>query len=141
MQGPFVYEKRYKYPHLTEGEGDIWQRFIEKYPDYFDTCWYDVELGTPRNFDTEMSEPYQSHHKYLGGYKIDVLGEKNGRKCIVEVKKQATTKALGEIWCYEFLYLKDHPEETEIDLLILTDEEMPHMREICEGDGVQLVVV
>lgn len=141
MQGPFVYAHRHKYPHLSEAEATIWHRFITKYPDYFDQCWYDVELGLPRGYDPERPAEYQKHHLYLGGYKIDVLGQKGDRLCIVEVKKQATTKALGEIWAYEFLYLKEHPEVKEVDLLILTDEEMPHMREICDPDEVKLIVV
>lgn len=141
MQGPFVYAERHKYPHLSQAEADIWQKFIQKYPDYFDICWYDVELGLPRGFDDERADPYQKHHKYLGGYKIDVLGQKGDRKCIVEVKKQATSKALGEVWLYWHVYLKDHPEAGEVDLMIVTDEEMPHVREVCEADGVKLFVV
>ena len=141
MIGPVPYQVLPNKTHLSEGELNIWQRFVAKFPERFTTVCYDVELGTPRGFDPEMPLNYQKHHKYVGGYKIDVLGEKDGVKTIIEIKKQATTKALGEIWLYEFLYTGTVDKEADVKVMILTDEEMPHMREVCESDDVELVMV
>jgi hypothetical protein len=141
MLGPYPYTKRDSYPHLSDAEGKIWERFIAENPDRFDVCWYDVELGTPRGYDATRPEPYRSHHRYLGGYKIDVLGQKGDQLTIIELKKQATTKALGEIWLYEYMYLKEKAPEKAPRLMIITDEEMPHIQECCVADEVELVVV
>ena len=141
MIGPVPYTQIPFKTHLSERELAIWQRFVAKYPERFATVCYDFELGTPRGFDPERPPNYQAHHAYLGGYKIDVLAEKDGVKTVIEVKKQATTKALGEIWMYEYLYTGTVEKEANTRLMILTDEEMPHMREVCEADEVELVVV
>lgn len=141
MLGPFAYKSIPPKTHLSQNERTIWERFIEKNPERFDLATYDVELGKPRGFDPERPEPYARHHAYLGGYKIDVLGEKEGVKTIIEIKRQATTKAIGEVDLYEFLFMLINENAPPPKLMILTDEEMPHMREWCEKWDVELVVV
>lgn len=141
MLGPYPYREIPPKTHLSVGELAIWERFVAKFPERFERVWFDVELGIPRNYDDTRPEEYARHHRYLGGYKIDVLGEKEGVKTIVEIKRQATTKALGEIWCYDDLYKRFVDSISVVKDLIVTDEEMPHIREICEKDGVGLEVV
>lgn len=141
MVGPVPYTKRPNYPHLSQGEAEIWDRYIAAFPDRFDEVWYDVELGTPRGFDPERPAPYQAHHAYLGGYKIDVLGRRGDTYTIIEVKRQATTKALGEIWLYEHLCKAYRDFAKSYQLEIVTDEEMPHIREVCLADGVMLTII
>lgn len=141
MQGPFKYETRYKYPHLTDGEGAIWQRFVNKYPDWFDEVWYDVEIGTCRDITETGSEEWERHKKYLNQYKIDVVGKKGNQYTIIEIKREATSKALGEIQLYFHCFLRDWKTENAVKTMILTDIEMPEMKEICELDDTQLVIV
>lgn len=141
MLGPHPYNQIPPKTHLSENELGIWKRCIEKFPALFDIVSYDVELGTPRGFDADRPEPYARHHAYLGGYKIDVVGDKEGQKTIVEIKHQATTKAIGEVDLYEFLYIITNESALPPKLMILTDEEMPHMREWCAKWAVELLVV
>ncbi len=141
MLGPHSYNAVPPHTHLSEGELGIWNRCIEKHPELFDSVCFDVELGTPRNYDPSRPEKYARHHSYIGGYKIDVLAEKQGVKTIIEIKREATTKAIGEIDLYEFLYMEVAPDEPPPKLMILTDQEMPHLREWCVKWGVELLVV
>lgn len=141
MIGPVHYLQIPLRTHLSQGELAIWQKFTTLFPDRFDLVAYDYELGEPRGFDETRPENYAAHHRYLGGYKIDVIGYKEQVETIIEVKKQATSKALGEVWLYSEVYHKENPDKVMPRLMILTDEEMPHMREICESEGVELVIV
>ena len=141
MQGPFPYGKRYKYPHLSEGEAEIWERFVIKFPDWFDEVWYDVEVGTCRDATETLDEFFKSHKEYLNMRKIDALGKKDNQYTIVEVKKHAWHSALGEIQGYFHCFLKDWPTERPVKTMILTDLEMPDMREICKLDDTELMIV
>ena len=141
MIGRFKFEILSKYPHLTETEGGIWTRFIQKYPKYFDSVDYDIPVGNFRGNIEDLKEEWQRNAGYLGKYKIDCVGYKGDVITIVEVKKEATTKALGEIWLYEFLYKKDKMPVERVDCLILTDYEMPNMSEICQSDNVKIIIV
>lgn len=141
MRGPYKYELLPKYAHFAENESLIWDRFILKYPGYFDHVWYDVPVGSFRGNEETLLPEIQENRAYLGAYKIDVVGEKDGIFTIVEVKKSATTKAMGEVWLYMDLYKKQYAPTVPVNGIIVTDEEMPNVREIVEKDGEQLFIV
>jgi len=141
MIGPAHYLQIPNHTHLSERELAIWQKFTSLFPERFTTVAYDYELGIPRNYDDTRPENYAKHHRYLGGYKIDVIGYKTDVETIIEIKHQATSKALGEVWLYSEVYHKENPSKEMPRLMILTDEEMPHMREICEAEAVELVII
>lgn len=141
MRGPFKYEQLSKYPHLSKMESDIWDRFVRKYPDAYYEAYYDVELGDIRGDVSELQPEWQKDAQYLGKYKIDVLCKNSLGWTIIEVKKSATTKALGEIWLYDFLFKQEWPDRRPIFNAIVTDEEMPNIRTVAEAENVQLYVV
>ncbi len=141
MQGPYKYEMLHKYPHLSMAESEIINRFIFKYPDAFDKAYYDVELGNIRGTTENLLPEWEKNALYLGKYKIDALFENDKFFCVVEVKKSATTKALGEIWLYDALFKKEWEPKKPVLNYIITDEEMPNIREVCEAEKVGLYVV
>jgi len=140
MRGPQKYQIEPFYQHLTEKETEIWTRFIEKYPNYFDEVYYDWEIGSWRG-EEELAPAWEKNRAYLGKYKIDVVGRKANVWNIIEIKRSATTKALGEVWAYEFMWKQENPQYGDIGCIIVTDEEMPNIRLICEPDGVKLFIV
>ncbi len=141
MRGPYKYEILSKYPHVSASEADIWTRFIAKFPGFFDQVWYDVQIGGIRGDLSDLKDEWKSNAEYLGKYKIDVLGLKDGVYTIIELKKSATTKALGEVWAYDFLFKQEWKPENKVKNMIITDEEMPNIRQIAEAEEVDLVVV
>jgi hypothetical protein len=140
MRGPVPYRIEPFYQHMTEKETEIWSRFIQKYPDYFDEVWYDWEIGSWRG-NEDLKPEWARNRAYLGKYKIDAVGRKGDTYTIVEIKKAATTKALGEIWAYEFMWKQENPEAKKVECVIVTDEEMPNIRQICEAEDVKLFIV
>lgn len=137
----FPFEVLSKYPHLSEDESIIWSAFIARYPDFVDKVAYDVCVGDFRSSEEELNEATAKNREYLGRYKIDALGIKDGQYYIFEVKKSATSKALGEVWMYWHCFERDFKPAAPPLCVIVTDEERPNMREICEADGVRLMVV
>jgi len=141
MRGPYKYEKLNKYPHLSLHEAPIWEKFIDQFPDFCDKVYYDVEVGGVRGDTSKLNERTKKNAEYLGKYKIDVLCETADYFTIIELKKEATTKAIGEIALYYQLYNKDFKPEKPVLRAIITDEEMPNIREYCEVEGISLYVV
>ena len=72
---------------------------------------------------------------------IDVVGKKGNQYTIIEIKREATSKALGEIQLYFHCFLRDWKSEAPVKTMILTDIEMPEMKQICELDDTQLIIV
>lgn len=141
MRGPFKYELQSTYPHLSKAEAEIWNRFIVAYPEAFKQCWYDVEVGQCRPSDEKLKPEWETNRQYLGKYKIDVVGETDDFFCVIEVKHEATTKALGEVWLYEELFKDEWKPKKPVLTYIVTDTEMPNIRKVAEAEGVQIYVV
>lgn len=141
MRGPLPYERMNVYPHLSKREAPIWDTFIRRNPGMFTRVWYDVQVGERRADSTELAPEWERNAAYLGAYKIDVVADAGPYLLVIELKHQATTKALGEVWLYEHLLKKAWGTEKPILSAIVTDEEMPNIREVAEADGVQLFVV
>jgi len=137
----FPYALQPFYPHLTENEAAIWSRFIDKYPDFFEWCAYDVCVGKTRTNNEDLRPEIQRNKEYLGRYKIDVLGFKNGAYWIIEIKKSATSTAMGEIWLYEHCFRECFGNDIITETMVVTDEERPNVRDALEKDGVSFYVV
>ncbi len=141
MRGRFNYEVLSYYPHMSEAEAAIWSRFIRTCPDVFDSVDYDVVVGDPRESEEALGPEWERNRNYLGKAKIDAVAYNDSGICIIEVKKEAWVSALGEVWLYEHLYMRDYPTDVPIRLLVITETERPHVREVLEKDGVLFEVV
>lgn len=141
MFGPYAYGTMPNRTHLSERERAIWAAFMRAYPEWCKTIWYDVECGGMRGGTEDLKPEWKDNAKYLGRYKIDVVGEDDESMYVFEVKGEATTKALGELWLYDDLLKEDWNIKKPIQCVCITDEEMPDIRRTMEREGYQLVVV
>lgn len=141
LQGRFGYEHLHKYPHLTPQDIKIWDRFIDKYPFFFTLVDYDVCVGGCRECPHELNEPTEKNRQYLGKYKIDVVGYKQDKIFICEVKPQASGKALGQAIMYDYLYTRDFNPQVPTQAAIITDDALPDMAELCAEHNIALFVV
>lgn len=139
-RGPYPYAKLPSYPHLVKREAVVWERFIDANPDFFDEVWYDVCVGDYRGAE-DLTGEYQANREYLGKHKIDVLGRKGDLFTIIEVKHEAGKSAMGEIWVYEELFMRDYPDCGKPALIILAAEAQANIREICERNAVTLALI
>lgn len=119
MPGKFNYENRFKYPHLIGEDSNIWSKFIQSFPDRFDTVDYDVHIGEGAKVFTIEDPKSQHYWTQLTKKRIDVIGYKNDHITIIEVKKRAGLYTLGQILGYQFLYLREHPAVFHVDLLVV----------------------
>lgn len=141
MIGPFPYGVLPNSTHLSKRENAIWSAFMRANPLPDAKCFYDVEVGGMRGSVDGLKPEWAKNAQYLGKYKIDVVLETPTWLCVIEVKGEATTKALGEIWLYDDLLQAEWKIEKPVLNWIVTDEEMPNIRAVCEKEGVELRVV
>jgi len=141
MDERFKYGKRYWYPHMKPADIAIWERFCDKYPDFFDECQYDLAVGTGAAFDTNVSEETGGDAATLYRRKIDVVGWKDGQCSIVEVKPRGGPSALGQVTGYVHLYEQDFKPAASPKVILLTDELLPDMTMLAAKFGVRLIIV
>jgi len=119
MPGKFNFELMHKYPHLLGEDVPIWNKFIQRFPDFFDTVDYDIKIGSGVNSDVITDKKYRNYYEDLTKKRIDVIGWKNKFITIVEIKKRVSFGTLGQILGYRYFYLKEHPEVHNINLRII----------------------
>lgn len=141
MIGPFQFAAAPNRCHLSVRERRIWDAFVKQNPGFFTKVWYDVEVGGMRGTTQGLKPEWEKNAQYLGRYKIDVVGEHTDFLAVIEVKGEATTKALGELWLYDDLLKEEWTISKPVRCICLTDEEMPNIRTTLEKEGYELVVV
>lgn len=129
------------YPHMFPHDIAIWERFLAKYAHEYDGFAYDTKVGsgtrpaagTPENFRRMQSE--------LSKYRIDAIGMKPGLIEIMEVKPRAAASALGQVVTYINLFVKEHAPNSRVVGAIVTDTEMPDMRDLTSDYGFNYYIV
>lgn len=141
MEGKFSYAKLYKYPHLLGEDVPVWDRFIAKFPDRFDTADYDVHVGTGisalHNEDTSFDKQFRS----LTQKRIDVIGWKNEKPTIIEVKHRVSLNTLGQVLGYRALYLRENPETLSLPILVVCRLIGPDDKYVLDHFSVPYVIV
>lgn len=141
MREIFPYKVRTKYPHMSVADTAIWNRFISKYPEAYERVQYDFHVGDPPPFNPLMDDGTDTNQDMLYKSRIDVIGHIGGNVDIIELKPRAGASAIGQVRGYKALYERDEEKTGAVNLVIITDTEMPNMRYLCEQEGVKLIIV
>ena len=137
----FDYEKMLKYPHLGKKETKIWNQFIKENPNRFDTVWYDVKVGETRKCPQENQTPMMKRILQETKKRVDAIAWKGNKMSIIEIRPNANFSAIGEINCFAYLIQDEIQTFDTLNAIIVTDNEMPNMKNLCEKEGILLYVV
>jgi hypothetical protein len=135
------YEKKSWYPNMKPGETEIWNRFIDKYPEKYDEVVYNLKVGQGALIPEGTEENIAQDFKELTQHKIDVVGFKGKIIDIIEVKPYAGTSAVGQVIGYRELYVKHIDQYAWPTLVIVTDLKRQDTETICEKQGIELMTV
>jgi hypothetical protein len=135
------YKKLLKYPHLKAEETEIWSRFIEKYPDAFESVDYDVLVGAGAEVGEGESEEMRKDIEYLTKKKIDVVGYKGDEISVIEIRKRAGLDIVGKVVSYRELYRDIAPTDRRLIGVLITDQKMPDVEELCQKFGIRYFLV
>lgn len=141
MRDIFKYEKRYAYPHMNIRDKEIWERFIDKFPDAYINCQYDFHIGEAPPFNTLMDDGEDKNQDMLYRLRIDVVGESKEFCDIIELKPSAGPSTIGQVQSYKILYDRDEEQKKPTRCVIITDKENPNMAYLAKQAGVVLIVV
>jgi len=141
MPGRFKYEKLAKYPHLKPEDVLIWERYINKYPNAFDSVDYDFAVGEGRPIPEGTQENIAADMKILTQKKIDVIGYKGEEIYIIEVKPTANTTALGQVISYAKLFQNQESPTEAIHMRVIAGNIDPDMQTIYDAQGIGVIIV
>ena len=137
----FPFQKGYWYPHMSEADKAIWERFIEMHPDAYNSCQYDYHVGNPPPFNTLMDDGEDLNQDKLYRLRIDVLGHSRGNVDVIEIKPNAGASTIGQVKSYRTLFTRDEPQKGRVGMVIITDKLQNNMEYLCKAEGVKIIVV
>lgn len=121
MFGRFVYGPRYKYPHMTGQEKEIWERFMNLNPGFFVTVDYDWRVGQGMDVPFPVEDNILRMAKMLSQKRIDVVGWNDDKPTIVEVKRRVGIQTLGQVLGYQVLFERDFPNIIKPKLMVVCE--------------------
>ena len=141
MKGRFPYTALPKYSHLRPEDVAIWERFIQRYPNFYESVDYDLKVGTSREYPEAEEDEYKKDLEYLSRKRIDVVGYKGDEIHIIELKPKASFSAIGQVIGYTDLYRPFAEKGSLVSSVIITDEEIPDIKDLCFKRGILYFVV
>jgi len=111
----------------------IWERFIDSVGADFLGFDYDVKVGSGTKPIKGLGAKYARMQAILSKYRIDVVGWRSDAIWIIEVKPEAGTVALGQIDLYTTLYKRDFKPKLPVVGVIVTDRELPDIKEFAKA--------
>lgn len=141
MRDFYKFEKRSKYPHMKPADAELIDRFIEKYPDYFDEAAYSYPVGDGAPANPIVNEETEGSVEYLYMRKIDIVGKKRNFFSVVEVKPRASLSAIGQIKGYYDLFFRDEKPSGEVVKIIITDKMDNDSKFVAAKEGVIVIEV
>jgi hypothetical protein len=139
--GQYPADKLQKYPHFFPRDIAIWERFLSSYSTQFRGFDYDIKVGTGTPPVAGLGSEYIRMQAILSKYRIDAVGYTDTAIYIIEVKPAAGTIALGQIELYTRLYVRDYKPTRKVIGMIVTDQELPDMRQVCLERGHAYYIV
>ena len=136
----YPFKKLAKYPHLMPKDVKIWERFIDQNPDSFGLVSYDVRVGEGMKLPDDAEEPYASDMYHLSKKRIDVVGFVGNEAWVIELKPRAGFTAIGQAIGLAELYYPPSGSPAVIIPCIITDEEMPDTKELCDRKGIVYLI-
>lgn len=134
------YEIRRNYPHMIGEDRDVWERFIKKNPDYFDEVEYDVHVGEGAKLPDDWEEKDRGWAKELTQKRIDVIGYKDERIILVEVKRRVVIGTLGQVLGYKFLYEREKNLVNKTESIVIAGIIYRDDQDVLEHYGIEILV-
>mgnify|MGYP001585909206 CR=1 FL=1 len=135
------YQKLRKYPHLRPSDVAIWERFIDKYPEFFEKVSYDFTVGRGTNIPSDTQTNVARDIALLTRWRIDVVGFTKDKVFIIEVKPTGGANALGQALAYAKLYKDYIDPEVQVQPTVITDQLRPDVDMLAATLGVELFIV
>lgn len=135
------YKKLASYPHMKPADAVLWERFIEKYPDAYEWCIYDLNVG--EGFPPPEQHPSATEIGYhlLTQKKIDVVAGKGADVDVIELKPDAHPAAFGQVLSYVHLYQRDVDPTGDATPVIITDRLNLDMEHLAAKFGVVMMII
>lgn len=131
----------HRYPHLINSDAYIWERFLAKFPNFFDEVAYDIHVGDGIDPGPEFEDNIRDMAINLTKRRIDVLALRKKKIWIVELKKDPGVTAIGQLVAYKLLLEKAGIPRRETTKCLITNRIDPDLKYVLKQEKTTYFIV
>ena len=118
----------------------VWERFVDKRPDFFESVDYDYHIGEGADFLPTNEDTPDGRENRLYQRKVDVVGYRKNEVWIIEVKPEAGMTALGQVLTYAHLAEADPKLNTNQTLAVVCEKVTPEMENLFDKHNIIIML-
>ncbi len=141
MKGRLEYGHRYRYPHMVPDEIEIWERFMNKFPERFETVDYDFRVGEGAKVEASEPEYHQRMVTMLSQKRIDAMAWDGPQPTIIEIKRRVGLSTLGQVLGYKTLFEVDLPKMKKPKVLVVCESIDADDMRVLKAAGIPFEIV
>jgi len=126
---------------MSKSDTLLWNSFLVKYPDLFDSCDYDLRLGPWSDFPADLPDKIFFDGIWNSLWRVDVVAYKDSEIHIIELKPNSMANAIGQVICYDILFRAQFTNFESIHLAIITDIIKPPLQFCADRLSIKLYIV
>jgi hypothetical protein len=106
---------------MSPDDQRVWRRFLLLHPSKFEAFRYDVRVGSGQfAWDGPEANP-PAEWLAIAAKRIDVVAQRHGTTCIIEVKPRASMSAIGQVLSYRDLYAAKEKPSTPLECWVVCE--------------------
>lgn len=126
---------------MSPADTEIWEKFIDTFPNRYTTVDYDFALGSTPLTPEQITSEADANMVRLWQKRIDVLAKSGDETHVIEVKPNAGASALGQVLSYCELYKGYVDPFAKVKPILITNSLKPDMALLSQQMGVELIIV
>lgn len=130
-----------KYLHMLPGDVFLWEKFLEKYGEYYNQFEYDIHVGRADKAVGPQPEEIRKVAEAVLLKRIDAVGYHEEEVWIFEVKPDAGLSALGQLLGYKALWVRDRGLPVKLRVAVISDYVSSDDRYLFEHYEVRVFLV
>ena len=130
-----------KFPHLIGGDSNLWVKFLQQYPSFFDAVSYDVRVGEGMILEGDWSPEIADMATTLSQRRVDIIAEKDNKIWIVEIKVDPSVSLIGQLDAYLILFLNELETPVFTQLCTIVNRVNPDLITVLNHKDIRYFVV
>jgi hypothetical protein len=137
----FMQADRLRFPGMLPAEVLVFKAWLAQHETEYDRFDYNVRLGPGIDPGPNVSEFYRNIAILATQLRMDAVAWKGAQPTIIEVKRRAGPRNIGQLVTYFHVWQADFPSLPTPNLLLLASGAMAGLDAVLAATGIKLVIV
>lgn len=129
-----------QYEGMRVPDSAVFRKWLQHRGAFFDRVEFNFVVGNGTAPNPAWDEPMKELHRRQTAKRCDAVAWVGDQSVIVEGKGRPSVNALGQCLGYRRLYMLDHPDDPEPEMLVICDAIDPDVAEALRSHGISIEV-